>query len=112
MKKIKIFLMLISAAFVVSCESTTYDQISIPSTNPTYTINVGPVIKANCSGCHSGGSQFPNLENYAQVKEATQNGNLLCKINGTCGSVMPTNGKMSQGTIDMIQLWSSNGYIN
>lgn len=72
MKKFILFIVLISAVtYMVSCTSSTYEEISAPVTNPTYTANVEPVIKANCTGCHSGG-QSPNLTTYAYVKEATQ----------------------------------------
>jgi hypothetical protein len=114
MKKIKIFLLLISiAAFTVSCTSSTYEEISAPVTNPTYNANVGPVIKANCTGCHSGG-QYPDLTSYALVKDATQNGNLICRIDQSqaCGRVMPQSGAMSKQTIDMIILWQTQGCIN
>ena len=113
MKKIKFLLMLIIPAFIVSCTSSTYEEISAPVTNPTYTLNVEPVIKANCTGCHSGG-QSPNLASYTQVKDATQNGDLICRIDQTqaCGRVMPQSGAMSKQTIDMILLWQQQGCIN
>lgn len=113
MKKIKLFLMLIGAAFIVSCTSTTYQEISIPATNPTYATNVEPVIKANCVGCH-GGSQSPSLKTYEEVKNATQNGSLICRIDQTqaCGSVMPPSGALSKETISMILLWQKQGYSN
>lgn len=106
--------MLISSIFVVSCNSTTYEELSAPPTNPTYSSNVGPVINANCVGCHSNGSQYPNLSNYAEVKDATLNGNLICRIDQTqaCGRVMPQSGSMSKSTIDMILLWQQQGCIN
>jgi len=114
MKKIKIVLMLMATVFIVSCESNTYNEISVISTNPTYTANVAPVVKSNCLSCHSGGAQFPNLETYAEVKDATQNGDLICRIDQTqaCGRVMPQSGAMSKQTIDMIKLWQSQGYAN
>ncbi|MCI4443813.1 MAG: hypothetical protein JHC39_09985 [Lentimicrobium sp.] len=114
MKKLIIFIAFISAAmYMVSCTSSTYEEISAPVTNPTYTANVEPVIKANCTGCHSGG-QYPNLTTYADVKDATQNGNLICRIDQTqaCGRVMPPSGAMSKQTIDMIKLWQTQGYVN
>jgi hypothetical protein len=114
MKKLIIFIVFISAvSYMVSCTSSTYEEISAPVTNPTYTTNVGPVIKANCSGCHSGG-QSPNLTTYANVKEATQNGDLICRIDQTqaCGRVMPQSGAMSKQTIAMIILWQTQGCIN
>ena len=112
MKKIKIFLILINVSFFASCESNTTQELTVVVTTPTYAKNIVPVITASCISCHSAGSQFPTLETYAQVVEATQNGNLLCRINGTCGSIMPTNGKLPQATIDMIQLWKTNNYPN
>lgn len=114
MKKIIIFLIVLTGVLVVSCESNTYDEISyVP--NPTFSANIGPIIKTNCGSCHSGGKQFPNLESYAEVKDAILNGNLLCRIDApdTCfGSIMPTSGRMPQTTIDMIKLWQTQGYVN
>ncbi len=112
MKKIQILAIVISSLFITSCESTTYQDISAVVTNPTYTKNVEPVISTKCTGCHSGGNEFPDLENYDQVKESSKTGKLLCKIKGECGQIMPTSGKMPQATIDMIQLWATNDYPN
>lgn len=111
MKKFKIVAMIMSTVFMVSCTSNTYQEISAPVTNPTYTTNVEPVIKANCTGCHNGG-EYPNLETYAEVKDATQNGALICRISNNCGSVMPPSGALSQQTIDLIKLWQTQGYAN
>lgn len=105
-------MILFSGILFVSCDSSTTQELSKVISNPTYTVNVQPVISVNCTSCHSGGDQFPNLETYDEVKDATQNGKLLCKINGTCGGIMPTSGKMPQATIDMIQLWATNNYPN
>lgn len=114
MKKIKIVLMLLLGVIITSCESSTYNDISVAVTNPTYTKNIEPIIKSNCTGCHSGGSQFPNLGTYAEVKQATQNGSLICRIDQTqaCGSVMPPSGAMSKQTVDMIKLWQQQGFVN
>lgn len=104
-----------SATIVSSCDSTTYQDISAVVTDPTYSKNVEPIIAAKCIGCHStsGNDDQPYLENYDEVKDATQNGTLLCRIDGSCGSVMPpTGGKLPQATIDMIQLWATNQFPN
>lgn len=113
MKIIKPILILICATFVVSCNSTTYDEISVPVTNPTYTTNIEPIIKANCTSCHSD-SQYPNLTNYSEVKDATQNGSLICRIDQSqsCGGVMPQGGAMPKHAIDLIILWNTQGCIN
>ncbi len=109
MKKIA-FLMLVGGVFAIACESKTYEEISKPVSNPTYVANVKQVISANCLSCHGAG-QSPKLGTYEEVKAASQNGNLLCKINGNCG-VMPPNQKMPQVTVDMINLWAQQGYVN
>ena len=53
MKKIQIFLILISSAFIVSCESNTYTDICNCYKSNLYA-NIGPIVKSNCTGCHSG----------------------------------------------------------
>ena len=105
--------MILTGVISVSCESNTYGDISNVA-NPTYNANIGPIVKASCSGCHSGGSQNPNLTNYAEVKDATLNGNLMCRIDQSqaCGRVMPQSGSMPQTTIDMFKLWQNQGYTN
>jgi hypothetical protein len=45
------------------------------------------------------------------VKDACENGSLLCKIEGSCGSIMPTEGKMPKARIDIIQNWALQGYV-
>jgi hypothetical protein len=116
MKKNILIILFACAAFFVSCTPRTYEEISETETNtiPTYTTNVGPVIQANCVGCHSAGGQFPTLQTYEQVKDATQNGDLICRIDQTqsCGNVMPRSGSMPRQTIDMIILWQKEGYKN
>jgi hypothetical protein len=116
----KIFLAVIVIALVTtglilnSCESKTYEEISDSSKSPTYTKNIGPIIASNCVRCHANGDQYPNLENYTEVKEAITGGNLICRIDDqSCGgAVMPQSGRMPQTTIDLIKLWAFQGYIN
>jgi hypothetical protein len=113
MKKLILFILFISAVtYIISCTSNTYEEISAPVANPTYTANIEPVIRANCTGCHSGG-QFPNLTTYELVKESTLKGTLICRIDQSqsCGSVMPQSGAMSKQTIDKIILWKNQGCV-
>ncbi|CAD0009220.1 hypothetical protein [Flavobacterium chungangense] len=116
MKKNIVLLLFICTAFLVSCTTRTYEEISESesSSSPTYTANVGPVIQLNCVGCHSAGRRSPTLETYEQVRDAAQNGNLICRIDQTqsCGSVMPPGAPMPRTTIDMILLWQKEGYKN
>lgn len=116
MKKSILIILFACAAFLGSCTTRTYEEISETetSTSPTYTGNIEAIIQTNCVSCHSAGGRFPTLETYDQVKEATQNGDLICRIDQTqsCGSVMPRQGAMPRPTIDMIILWQKEGYKN
>lgn len=109
MKRVNIFLILVSVLFMVSCTSNSIQDISAVVTNPTYAANVGPVFAAKCAGCHGGG-QFPALNNHDNVQKACETGKVLCRIEGSCGEIMPPNDKMKQVTIDMIKLWATQGY--
>lgn len=112
MKKIKIFLTLLSSAWFISCESNTYSEISNLTANPTYEANVAPIIKNNCVNCHFGTSQYPNLETYEGVKNACLVSNLICRIESeSCGAKMPLGGSLPQTDIDVIKLWETNGFI-
>ncbi len=110
MKKIKIVLLAISGLFLVSCESSTTQEISAVVTNPTYNANVASVMSAKCTGCHAGGNQYPNLETYAQVKDASRNGNLLCRLVASCGNIMPQSGALPTATVTMINTWAVNNF--
>lgn len=109
MKRVNIFLILVSVLFMVSCTSNSIQDISAVVTNPTYAADVGPVFAAQCVGCHGGG-QSPALNNYDNVKAACKTGNVLCRIEESCGGIMPQSGKMPQATIDMIKLWAAQDY--
>lgn len=101
-----------SVFLVISCDSATTQDLSPVVLEPTYTANIEAVFSANCVSCHSGFSQLPNLDSYTAVKNATISGQVLCKISGTCGSIMPPSGALPQATIDMIKKWAELGYAN
>ncbi|KAF2329038.1 hypothetical protein [Flavobacterium daemonense] len=112
MKKIKIFLIAVFSVFIVSCESNTYSEISAPAVNPTYVANVEPIIRHNCLSCHFGTNQSPNLETYDGVKNACLNTNLICRIESeSCGERMPLGGRLAQSDIDLIKLWTTEGFV-
>jgi hypothetical protein len=51
------------------------------------------------------------METYAQVREAAENGNMICRIDDqSCGLVMPQSGRMPQTKINTIKNWVSNGF--
>jgi len=114
MKKIKIILVLsvvLAGYLIISCDTTTIQEIQPVVTNPTYNANIKPIMTAKCTSCHSANGEHPALTNYDQVKDAIENGSVLCKIEGDCGSVMPPSGKMLQVFIDMVNNWKNQGYV-
>jgi hypothetical protein len=115
MRILKIIIVSMVACFIgFSCESSTYEEITAEVTNPSYTANIKSIIDNNCLSCHSvAGAEFPTMETYIQVKEAAENGNMICRIdNQSCGAVMPQSGRMPQPTINTIKKWVANGYPN
>jgi hypothetical protein len=112
MKALKIIWLAIVGSFIVSCESHTYEDISGEVANPTYTTSIKPIIDTNCLSCHSAiAGEFPTMETYAQVREAAENGNMICRIDDqSCGLVMPQSGRMPQTKINTIKNWVSNGF--
>ncbi|MBC7641393.1 MAG: hypothetical protein H7174_03505 [Flavobacterium sp.] len=114
MRKIYFILFLVVVILNFSCTSRTIQELQ-PQLQPTiiatYNGNVKPIMTNNCINCHANGNQYPNLDTFVEVKEATKNGQVICRINGNCGDVMPQSGKMPQQTIDLIELWKTQGYL-
>jgi len=103
---------------VFGCESSTFEEIAeeMPAIEEVhYTEHIKPVIDANCIECHSpaGVSSFRPLTNYAEVKAAVQETNLLDRIqrqNGEEGQ-MPQTGRMPQNLINLILQWNEQGLL-
>jgi len=103
-----ISLLLVFSLFLIGCESHTYDDISGFSTTPNYNKHIKPIMENNCVSCHNPTyGQFPNLTNYDEVKDATLNGNVACRVDASCGAIMPQAGKMASPSILMIQYWKN-----
>lgn len=115
MKALNFFIILmIICSIGFSCESSTYEEISGEIANPTYTFSVKPIVANNCLSCHSlAGGQSPTMETYTQFREATETGNVICRIDDqSCGAVMPQSGRMPQVNISTIKKWAANGFPN
>ena len=118
MKLLKILFVLLFFSFLSSCTTKTYNEISakIPD-NPTYIADIKPLVESSCISCHGGSigqAQYPPLNNYQQVKTATdvaQGGQIICRIEDACGLVMPLTGKLPQSKIDLVKKWASTGFI-
>jgi hypothetical protein len=110
--KTTLLISLAVSSFLFSCDSNTYEEIAGVVDNPTYEANVRGIMEDKCNSCHNPDyGQEPYLQTYAMVRDACENGSLLCKIDGSCGAIMPTNGKMPKARIDIIENWVLQGYL-
>jgi mono/diheme cytochrome c family protein len=84
--------------------------------NISYAAFVAPLLSANCTGCHSGGSPSGNivLNSHSAVQTVALNGRLLGAITWANGyQQMPQgSGKLSNCNIDKIKEWINNGAPN
>jgi len=105
--------------FLYSCDSHTYEELE--ETPPvvvgkvTYDAQVKAVIDNYCINCHSQNGSMPYrmLTNYAEVKDAIENTDLIDRIqreNGEPGQ-MPQGGRMPQGQINLILQWNTDGLL-
>ena len=78
----------------------------------TYENQIRSIISQNCITCHSGSNPNGNLrlENYNQVRNASENGTLIQRINDAANP-MPTSGLMSVSTRVLFDEWVNNGFI-
>ena len=88
----------------------------VPAANPTFTINVLPLLDSKCNSCHGGSSPSAGikLDIYAEVKKYVTSGSLMGSINQTSSySPMPKgSNKMPACEIQVIQNWINAGALN
>jgi len=113
MKKIN----LIITAFALSCllfgcSTATIEEVEEIDGLVTYTTDVRPIISNNCLPCHAGSTPSAglNLETFVNVRNATQNGNVLVRINSS-SNPMPQGGQMAPALIATIEQWAADGYL-
>ncbi|MEQ8908533.1 MAG: hypothetical protein RIC95_05045 [Vicingaceae bacterium] len=86
------------------------------TTNVTFSLNVKPIIDANCKGCHNGSNPQTNvlLTNYSEIESRASLGELVGAIKHESGYVaMPLNqAKLDQCLISQIEIWVNDGAPN
>ncbi|MDT7828639.1 hypothetical protein RQM65_08180 [Pricia sp. S334] len=117
MKKAIPLVILIGVLFV-SCSNDSESDLMDPDPDGpiSYEANIKQIIGNNCLGCHSAppvnGAPFA-LTTYDQVRNSTENGNLLAAIKRQTGesAAMPPAGRLPQSTIDLIEQWADEGFL-
>lgn len=115
MKYLKLFFFLAFISSSCSKSNTQSPSSNIPpviNNKITYDQNIKPIMSRSCTGCHSGASASAGLllETYIQVKNSTQNGNLIDRINDI-SNPMPQSGLMPLADREIIQIWADSNYI-
>jgi hypothetical protein len=85
------------------------------TTNVTFAATVYPVIKAACTGCHSGSDPSGKiaLSTYVDIKLQVTTGKLLGAITRADGYVaMPPTATLSDCDLTAIKIWIRNGALN
>jgi len=91
--------------YCASCDTTAFK----------FGLNIWPIIRDNCMGCHSGTAPQKGLllTDYAHVKVIVDNGKLINALNATNGfKQMPPTGKLLSCKITQINKWIANGAPN
>lgn len=113
MKKLFTAAILLSITIAMtSCSEETIEEVEITAETITYNGNVRTIISNNCLPCHGGTTPSAglNLETYNSVRNATENGNVLARIN-SASNPMPVGGQMAPSLIATIERWATDGYI-
>ena len=94
-----------------SCSTATIEEVVITD-SVTFDADVNIIITNNCLPCHAGtfAAGGVNLEGYTNVRNATENGNLLMSINSV-SNPMPQSGLMAPTLIATIEQWAIDGYL-
>jgi len=121
LKKYTTFLVLIIVInSFISCSSDSTEDLettNIPDDKVTYTNNIKSIIDTNCISCHSSppvnGAPIP-LTTYSKVKEGTETGNVINRIErdqGSSGVMPPVGSTLSAAQIQLIKDWQTDGYL-
>jgi hypothetical protein len=119
-------LLAIVLAVTPACEkngtsSTNYldqaDCTGVDIAQNSYELAIKDILDTRCatSGCHDAGSQSDgiDLSTYAKAKSAFQNKDCLCAIHhgSDCKPMPQGSSKLSDATIQKIDCWAKNGYL-
>lgn len=89
------------------------EETAPPPTGPiSYQLHISPIISSRCISCHSGNNSQGGLllENYNQVRNSSENGTLIQRINDMANP-MPPSGLMPGSTRAIFDEWVNNGYL-
>ena len=114
----KILTLSLFSLFVFACSNESVEDLADPCNpaEPSYQNEIKGIVDANCatSGCHLGPNAVNNLDlsKYENLKSIAGTGQLISRITGSGGAIMPPTGKMPQCEISKISAWVQDGAPN
>jgi hypothetical protein len=115
----------VTTVVIASCTKQSEDKLqaqqgggtnTCDTTNMKYSVNVAPILSANCYSCHGNGivNAGVTLDSYSNVLIQVKNGNIIGAITHASGYVpMPYGGGMlSDCDIATIKAWINEGAPN
>ena len=125
MKKL---IILIAVAFIgISCSKENIEDLrasqnigpvqdSCITSDLTFQNNIKSILSTNCgtSGCHAGpnGNGGLDLNTYTSAQRIAADGEMIGRIEGRTGPLMPPSGKLSDCEIEKIESWIADGAPN
>jgi len=114
MIKMKLASLIVLSILALSNCTTAFieEGVTDPSVEEvTYQDEIQPIMFNHCTTCHGGSTPFADLslETYDTVKEATENGNLLSRIENE-DNPMPPSGLLTAEDRAKIAKWAAEGF--
>lgn len=116
----KIIILFLSGLFIVACNSENAEDLADPSNcdirDVGYQDDIKALLSTNCgtAGCHGGPNGIGGLDlnTFDDAKQIAANGQLLGRVTGNSGNIMPPSGQLPQCEIDKITAWVQDGAPN
>jgi hypothetical protein len=113
----RVYKVITAMVFVFSsCTKAIIDENPVDPKPLTDTIKYNPEVQGlmydNCVTCHAGAAPSAGLrlDNYKDTKYATENGNLIQRMNSTT-SPMPPSGILSADKRQIMDKWITDGFL-
>lgn len=116
----KIIILFLTGLFIVACNSENAEELADPSNcdirDVGYQDDIQAILSTNCgtAGCHGGPNGIGGLDlnTFNDAKQIAANGQLLGRVTGSSGNIMPPSGQLPQCEIDKITTWVQDGAPN
>jgi hypothetical protein len=117
MKVVKVLFMIVAiAAITVSCDKKV-GHLPLPEPEPIsgcdsikYSVDIQPILNANCISCHSTGNPNGDYTNYAGTNVKVSSGIFANRV--LVAKDMPLGGSLSESDLGKIKCWIDNGAPN